>query len=183
MRLPVTDSRVCHPLADKAQGGHALQRLTAPSSKQTVQRVKEVYTKMNSQPNRQTDDHLKFWHCDYCHRGLVASELHDITDHKVRCHDCAAKGEGPSTPIYNKVKDTPDPTPTPEVDDDLADFKNRHDRCWRRAVMLWGMLVGHGYFEVPEFGKQDLWWADPNLAVSTLYEGLALLDGIPFKDE
>lgn len=32
---------------------------------------------------------LKFWHCDYCHRALSAQDLHDITDHKVRCYACA----------------------------------------------------------------------------------------------
>lgn len=36
-------------------------------------------------------DHLKFWHCDFCHKGLTASDLHDITDHKVRCHSCFEK--------------------------------------------------------------------------------------------
>jgi hypothetical protein len=33
---------------------------------------------------------LEFWHCDYCHKGLIAGEIHDITDHKVRCFGCAA---------------------------------------------------------------------------------------------
>ena len=31
---------------------------------------------------------MKFWHCDYCHKGLTARDLHDITDHKIRCWHC-----------------------------------------------------------------------------------------------
>lgn len=53
---------------------------------------------------------LKFWHCNYCHKGLTARDLHDITDHKVRCWNCFESPIAPKPPqptiwdsFWNKV--------------------------------------------------------------------------------
>lgn len=52
-----------------------------------------IPTQMSQNAPSENQDHLKFWHCDYCHKGLTARDLHDITKHKVRCFECAAKHE------------------------------------------------------------------------------------------
>ncbi len=48
----------------------------------------EEWLRLGEEPDDTQRKHLEFWHCDYCHKGLIASELHDMTNHKIQCWNC-----------------------------------------------------------------------------------------------
>lgn len=69
--------------------------------------------KLKNPPPRKKPD-PKFWHCSFCHKGLTARDLHDITNHKIRCWTCFESSPTPAAaPAPQPAAPTPKaPAPT-----------------------------------------------------------------------
>lgn len=142
-------------------------------------------------------DELKYWHCDFCHRGLTARDIHDITDHKVRCYTCAAKGapendvaepkatgatswddllgafaKPTAAPTQGKDEPTSEEKPRimpPEIDSRMADVMETQRR---RAWLIFGLLIERDILPLPDSDGAN----DTPVVIDALYSALMLAE-------